>query len=187
MTAARTALIIGSSGLVAPVLAAHLQRRGWRILQTSRKASAATMFDLSAPDVAALPDADAVFLVAAETSLSRCERKPALARQVNVVAPARIAQRYAAAGAAIIGLSTNLVFDGATSFTKPHAARRPQCVYGLTKMALENSLLGISETAVLRITKIAQTSGPLIGSWPHNLQQGQTVTPFSDDVCAPVR
>jgi dTDP-4-dehydrorhamnose reductase len=183
----RTALIIGSAGLVAPALAARLAQDGWRVLRTSRTPGAAITLDLASPGMIDLPDADAVFLIAAMTSQGSCELEPALAHQVNSVAPARIAQRYAGKGASIVALSTNLVFDGKTAFVDPHAQRNPQSVYGSTKAALEEALLGLDGAAILRITKIAQSLWPLVDSWAYSLQNRQPIAPFSDYFCAPVR
>ena len=184
----RQALIIGSSGLIAPALAKRMKGLGWHTTETSRRPSDTVPFDLARPDYSALPDrTDAVFLIAAETSLQRCEHEPQATRQINVITPARIAQRYSAAGTQVLMISTNLVFDGSTPLTRPEATRQPGCVYGAQKAELEDALLALrGPTAVLRITKVAESLAALLVGWARSLQCGEPVNAFSDMFCAPV-
>lgn len=184
----RQALIIGSSGLIAPALAKRMESLGWHTTETSRKTSDPVPFDLAYPDYSALPDrADAVFLIAAETSLRRCEHEPQATRQINVITPTRIAQRYSAAGAHVLMISTNLVFDGSTPHARPDTKRRPDCVYGAQKAELEDALLTLPGPAtILRITKVAESLAALLAKWAQSLQIGDQIDAFSDMQCAPV-
>jgi dTDP-4-dehydrorhamnose reductase len=184
---AKRCLIIGSSGLVAPALAAKFKAMGWVVNATSRRAGAAIVFDLAKPDYSVLPSADAVVLLAGETSLSRCEGDPVAARTVNLETPAAIAKRYAKEGALVLMLSTNLVFDGEQPFAAPDARRNPRCEYGRLKLALEDVLLDIEGPgAVLRITKIAESLVALLTRWRGELAKGKPISPFIDMVCAPI-
>lgn len=184
----RRALIIGSSGLVAPALSRRLEAEGWQVLTTSRTGNAGLRFDLARPDVKALPpDVGAVFLIAAETSLRRCEDEPDATRVVNVLTPLAIAQFYAERGAHLLTISTNLIFDGTAPASLAMAERRPACVYGQHKAELEEALLALSTpVTILRITKIAETLEQLTTGWSRDLAAGRPIKPFRDLVCAPV-
>ena len=68
----REALIIGSSGLLAPALGHRLREDGWQVRHASR--SGEISLDLAKLDLSVLPqDVDAVFLIAAATALRRCD------------------------------------------------------------------------------------------------------------------
>lgn len=182
----RRALIIGSSGLVAPALSRRLREEGWQVLHASR--SGEIRFELARADVSVLPkDVDAVFLIAAETSLRRCENEPEATRVVNVKAPAEIARFYAERDGHVLTISTNLVFDGTAPAVPANAARRPACVYGRQKAELEDALLALPAPAtVLRITKIVESLAELTTAWSRDLIAGKPIKPFRDLVCAPV-
>lgn len=185
----RQALIIGSSGLVAPALARHLRDEGWRVRHAGRGGGADIRFDLAKPDLAVLPsDVDALFLIAAETSLKRCEEEPEATHAVNVAGPVAIAEAYAVQGAHVLMLSTNLVFDGTAAMMPATAPPRPACVYGRQKAELESALLALPiPGTILRITKIVESLETLTAGWHADLHAGRVIRPFSDLVCAPVR
>jgi dTDP-4-dehydrorhamnose reductase len=182
----RKALIIGSSGLVAPALGRRLRGEGWQVTHASR--SGGIRVDLAELDMSVLPnDVDAVFLIAAATALRRCEDEPEATRIINVDAPAEIARFYASMGAHVLTISTNLVFDGAEPAAPVTSVRRPACVYGQQKAELEDTLLALSGPAmVLRITKIVESLRQLVVTWSDNLASGRPIKPFRDLVCAPV-
>ena len=182
----RKALIIGSSGLVAPALARRLREEGWQVRHASRTSE--IRLDLADLDMSVLPrDAHAVFLIAAATSLRRCEDEPDATRIINVEAPAEIARFYAGKGAHVLMISTNLVFDGTLPRVPVTSARRPSCVYGQQKAELEDALLALSGPAtVIRISKIVESLGQLVANWSDDLAGSCPISPFRDLVCAPV-
>lgn len=84
---------------------------------------------------------DVVLHTAAFTEVDRCESEPALAMAVNGDGTRRLAEASRRAGARLIYISTDYVFDG----SKPepyHEADRPHpaSVYGRTKLAGEQAL-----------------------------------------------
>jgi dTDP-4-dehydrorhamnose reductase len=182
----REALIIGSSGFVAPALGHRLREAGWQVRHASRTGE--IRLDLAKLDMSILPqDADAVFLIAAATALRRCEDDPHATGIINVEAPAEIARFYAGKGAHVVMISTNLVFDGRKPTVPGTSFRRPDCVYGQQKAELEDALLALSGPAtVLRITKIVESLRQLIANWSDDLAAGRPIRPFIDLVCAPV-
>jgi dTDP-4-dehydrorhamnose reductase len=182
----REALIIGSSGLVAPALARRLREEGFKVRHASR--SGGIRLDLAELDVSVLPnDVDAVFLIAAATALRRCEDEPEATRIMNVRAPLEIARFYAGKGAHVLMISTNLVFDGTVPSVPVTSTRRPACAYGQQKAELEGALLTLSSPAtVLRITKVVESLAQLVANWSDDLAGGRPIRPFRDLVCAPV-
>ncbi len=94
-----------------------------------------------------LAGADIVIHCAAYTDVDGCERDPARADAVN----ARGAANVAAAAARVIHLSTDYVFDGAS--TEPYAedaTPNPQSAYGRSKLAGERAVLAAGANLVVR-------------------------------------
>ena len=184
----RRALIIGSTGLVAPALSGKLKELGWQTIHTARSGADHIHLDLREPDLSVLPhDIQAVFLIAAETSLRRCEDEPDITERVNVLTPAAIARHYSSAGTHILTLSSSLVFDGVVAFARTLSARRPVCEYGRQKARLEDVLTGMAApTTILRTTKIVESLARLTRDWSRDLRAAKPIKPFLDLVCAPV-
>jgi len=115
----------------------------------------ATRDELDVTDSARTNDAiagvDVVVHLAAMTDVDRCEREPHLAEQVNGAGSRNVAEAAGAAGARVIGVSSDYVFDGTapgeyTETDKP----RPLSVYGRTKLAGEQALLEAGDNTVIR-------------------------------------
>jgi dTDP-4-dehydrorhamnose reductase len=84
----------------------------------------------------------AVVNCAAWTDVDGAEEKEAAAHAVNAVGPAHLARACAQAGAALVHISTDYVFDG--TGTSPYAEDdrvAPRSAYGRTKAAGERALL----------------------------------------------
>ena len=99
----------------------------------------------------AIAGVDVVVHLAAMTDVDRCEREPHLAEQVNGAGSRNVAEAAGAAGARVIGVSSDYVFDGTapgeyTETDKP----RPLSVYGRTKLAGEQALLEAGDNTVIR-------------------------------------
>lgn len=95
---------------------------------------------------------DLVINAAAYTAVDRAEEDRAAAFRINAEAVGEIAEAAAAAGAALIHISTDYVFDG----TKPAPYREddpvgPVNVYGASKLAGERAALATNpRTVILR-------------------------------------
>ena len=95
--------------------------------------------------------ADVVVNAAAYTAVDRAEREPDAAERVNATAVARLAAACDAAGACLIHLSTDYVFDGThDGWYDEDDEPRPESVYGRTKLAGEHAALGAECGLVLR-------------------------------------
>lgn len=125
-------------------------------------------------------------LCAAVTSTDECRSRPDECRRVNVDAAFELGRRLTDAGARIVFLSTNLVFDGSTPFTPPTAARCPWTAYGRMKAEAEERLLALGGTTVVRLTKVVGRTLPVIDRWRDSLGRGEPIRPLTDLVVAPV-
>ena len=78
---------------------------------------------------------------AAYTAVDKAESEPALAMQVNAVAPGVMAEEALRVGALLVHFSTDYVFDGRK--TTPYVesdATHPLSIYGSTKLAGEHAI-----------------------------------------------
>lgn len=118
------------------------------------------------------------------TNVESCEANPALAQRLNVDAAAHVAAAAALVGARLIHVSTDHLFDGASSLYAETAATSPVNVYAITKLA--------AETAVRREHPGAHVVRTNFYGWGHPgrvsfsdwiigaLRSGQTLTMFHD-------
>jgi dTDP-4-dehydrorhamnose reductase len=93
---------------------------------------------------------DVVVNVAAYTAVDRAESEPDVAMRTNAEGPAALARSCAEAGAALIHMSTDYVFDGAKK--EPYVeddAVNPLSVYGRTKLAGERAIRALLERHVI--------------------------------------
>ncbi len=122
------------------------------------------------------------------TKSTTCEEQPALARQVNVEATARLADL--AAEVPFIFFSSDLVFDGQQGNYDETAPTHPLALYGETKIAAEQIVLANPKHTVIRTS----LNG---GSSPHGdrgfnedmrraWQAGKTVKLFTDEFRCPI-
>lgn len=136
-----TYLIIGSKGQL-----------GTELRQLLPQALAVDYTELDITDAAAVKGyvsahaVDVIINCAAYTAVDKAEDEPEKAAAVNTNGVANLA----ASGAAIIHISTDYVFDGNghRPYT-PQDTPRPVSVYGRTKLAGEQILLGTAETAII--------------------------------------
>jgi dTDP-4-dehydrorhamnose reductase len=119
-----------------------------------------------------------------------CEQDPEMARRVNADATRVLAGLCGRAGAKLVLISTDLVFDGEKGRYVEDDAPRPLSVYGRVKLAAEESALsGAPGAAVVRI---AAAYGRLLGGRPcfvdellASLARGEPVAAFTDQWRSP--
>jgi len=123
---------------------------GWelrRTLATLGTVTAPTRQQLDLTDAAALRQfirtlrPDLIVNPAAHTAVDKAESEPELARAINSIAPAIMAEEAARLGAAMVHYSTDYVFDGSKigAYTETDATH-PLGVYGATKLAGEQAV-----------------------------------------------
>jgi dTDP-4-dehydrorhamnose reductase len=134
------ALILGAGGMVGQALAAAAPG--------DAEVAALDRSRCDVTDPAAVREAIAgsgaqiVFNAAAYTAVDRAEAEPEAAEMLNAQAPRLLAQAARAAGARLIHISTDYVFDGSSG--RPYRAddtTAPLGVYGRTKRAGEQAVL----------------------------------------------
>jgi dTDP-4-dehydrorhamnose reductase len=145
-------LITGGAGQLASSLYALAQTRGVTAIRVGRPE-----FDFDRPEtIAAAFHAARPGLVvnaAAYTAVDAAQKDPAAAARANQEGPAALAALCREAGVPLMQVSTDYVFDGRKGApyveTDPTA---PQCVYGATKLAGEQAVLGSGAQAIVMRT-----------------------------------
>ncbi|MGE2736432.1 dTDP-4-dehydrorhamnose reductase [Mycolicibacterium vaccae] len=144
-------VITGAAGLVGRVLAGQARRQGRDVVCLT-----SAQWDIT--DAAAGRDVvragDVVVNCAAYTRVDDAEADPERAHQVNAVGAGNVAQVCADAGAALVHLSTDYVFDG--TLRRPYDIDDevgPVSVYGRTKLAGEQAV-----HAVLPDARVVRTA-----------------------------
>jgi dTDP-4-dehydrorhamnose reductase len=127
-------LITGGQGQLARALVRRAS--GYTVVAAGREAL--DVADLSVRDLIAAARPDAVINAAAMTNVDGCETDPDAAFRVNALGARNVALGAAAAGAALVQLSTDYVFDGtkATPYWEFDQSA-PLNVYGASKLAGE--------------------------------------------------
>ena len=130
-------VLIGARGQLGTDLNKVLERRGATVLPITR-----AELDITNPEqvngvlTAARPDA--VINTAAFHKLDDCEKQPAIAFDVNAIAPRQLAQTCEQLGSTLVHISTDYVFGG--DRRQPFAEEDCPCpisVYGDSKLAGE--------------------------------------------------
>jgi dTDP-4-dehydrorhamnose reductase len=105
---------------------------------------------------------DVIVNAAAHTAVDRAESEPELARRVNSDGPRYLALAAREVGARLVHISTDFVFDGASSIPyPPEAPTNPLNVYGVTKRAGEQAVLEVlpERSVVLRTSWVYAAEG----------------------------
>lgn len=151
--------MVGATGLLGHALwRGWRSRPGWAVTGTSRAARGGLerLELLDGPGTAALFGAlkpQAVVLAASEPHVDFCERDPADTRRVNVDGTLEAARAARAAGARVVFISSDYVFDGSRGAWGEADAPRPLNEYGRQKLAVERALLAWGKDAlVLRVS-----------------------------------
>lgn len=136
-------LVTGATGLLGGHLVAELARRGVTTVACGGPGRGALGIDLAVCDdtVASFVSAArprVVIHAAAVTLISDCARDPERAEAVNVAGTVRVADACRDAGARLVHVSTDLVFDGEHAPYDEKAAPAPLSVYGRSKLAAEH-------------------------------------------------
>ena len=127
-------LITGAKGLVGRALVEHCSASGDEVFSYDH--NALDIADARAVEsVIAADRPDAVINCAAWTDVDGCETNPTKAEQVNSLGPENLARASNKAGAVLITISTDYVFDGEKEgFYTQRDQPRPISVYGRFKL-----------------------------------------------------
>jgi dTDP-4-dehydrorhamnose reductase len=189
------ALIIGADGTIGGFLSEFLIAREistWVTTRHPNKTSPQSVFLDLAQDYSTwqMPSSSirTAIICAAITSQKVCEDNYEESYNINVRATVELARRLVNSGVFVVFLSTNLVFDGSNSFSKPDAAVRPQTVYGRQKAEAERLLSSLSDRSIsiVRLSKVIDKRFQLFRNWIVSLKESQEINPFHDLYFSPI-
>jgi dTDP-4-dehydrorhamnose reductase len=132
---------------------------------------------------------DVVLHLAAMTSVDVCQEDPEGALAVNVRGTDNVARTAAAAGAVLVALSTDYVFDGEKE--EPYDERdtpNPLSVYGASKLQAEKAAeaaMRPEDLAIVRTSWVFGAPGEFVRSSVRALSAGEEVGGIVDQVGTP--
>lgn len=130
---------------------------------------------------------DVIVNAAAHTAVDKAESEPGLARTINALAPATLAQAATKIGAWLVHYSTDYVFDGSgTAPWKETDATGPLSVYGQTKLEGEQAVVSTPKHLILRTSWVYATRGGNFAKTMLRLAgERETLTVINDQFGAP--
>ncbi|HEX9886173.1 MAG TPA: dTDP-4-dehydrorhamnose reductase [Longimicrobiales bacterium] len=124
---------------------------------------------------------DVVIHAAAMTAVDACELDPVNAYRVNALGTRNVALACRRAGATLVAISTDYVFDGEKGalyheFDRPH----PISVYGASKLAGEREARLAPEHVIVRTSWVFGGGGDFLGGALRKLAAGETISAIAD-------
>jgi len=197
-------LVTGASGFLGAFVAAELQRRGHVVVGTCRQRQASPAcavvhrWDFAAS--AAAPPAlqadrfDAVIHTAAQAGVAACHRDQAMAEAVNVTGTREVAALAARDGAALVVVSSDVVFSGLDVPPGGYgvaSAPGPLNAYARTKVAAEAAARTlVPDCAVVRPSLLYRRrdegTRPAGAEWVvDRVRRGEATTVYTDQIRHP--
>lgn len=180
-------LLTGSNGQVARAFLA--------VAPPSMQVAAVSHAELDIGDAAAVDSLleslrpDAVVNAAAYTAVDRAESEPDAARRANEAGPANLARAAARIDSRLVHLSTDFVFDGASSSPyKPQDSTNPLGVYGASKLAGEAAVRDAlpARSLILRTSWVYDAHGRnFVRTMLRLMRERDTVSVVADQVGTP--
>lgn len=194
-------LVTGSNGLVGSRACALLEKRGHTVVglgrgprrtggaygyvsvDLTRDAEVASALAAAAPEV--------VIHCASMTEVDACEKNVEAAYSANVQATAAVARGAHGAGAHLVHVSTDYVFDGDAGPYDEAAVPNPRGVYASTKYMGEQTVRVLAPGCAIARTAVVYGWPPVegrlnFGAWlVTNLEKGQPVKLFEDQIVSP--
>lgn len=155
-------MVTGAGGLVGRALVSHCSSQGERVIALDHRGL--DIADESKVDAAFNGERpDAVINCGAWTDVDGCELDPERAQKINAQGPELLARACRRAGALLITISTDYVFDGETDgFYTQRDQPNPQSVYAVSKLDGERrAQIAWARTIIVR-------SGYIFGSGGKN-------------------
>ena len=201
MSEMKKLLIIGASGLLGSKLYSQAAGRYDLSGTYNPEVDGKSSLRLEPLDIGSKEEVDRLFgkvrpevviLTAAMTNVDACERQPLVANRVNATGPELVARSCKKAGARLVHVSTDYVFDGSKMrrYTEEDIPR-PISVYGSSKLAGERAVLSTLPEAVVARPAVLYGWSPLedkenFVTWVlKKLRSGERVTMFEDQWVSP--
>jgi dTDP-4-dehydrorhamnose reductase len=194
-------LVTGANGLVGSRACALLEQAGHEVVglgRGPRRTGGSFRYvacDLTnEPEVAAALEAaspEVILHSAAMTEVDACEKEPERAYAANVTAVAAVARWARKAGAHLVHVSTDYVFDGDAGPYDEQALPNPRGVYALTKHMGEQAARTFAPGCAIARTAVVYGWPPVegrlnFGAWLVTaLEKGQPVRLFEDQFVSP--
>lgn len=194
-------LVTGSNGLVGSRVCSLLHQGGQQVVglgrgarrtggeygyasvDLTREADVAAAVETAAPEV--------VIHCASMTEVDACEKDPEAAYAGNVTAAAAVARSARKAGAHLVHVSTDYVFDGEAGPYAEDAVPNPRGVYSVTKHMGEQAARVLAPGCAIARTAVVYGWPPVegrlnFGAWLVTaLEKGQQVRLFEDQLVSP--
>lgn len=184
-------MVLGATGLLGCALVPHLRGQGHEVLAHGHTGAAQSAADLTqqaqAQEAIAAARPEVVVNLVGLTDVDACQAQPQRAWLLNVRTAENVAAACADAGAALLHISTDQVYDG----TGPHREEGalPGNSYALTKYAGELAALRAQAT-VLRTNFFGASRHARrrsLTDWlAEGLRQGRTLPVFDDVLFSPL-
>lgn len=197
MTAKPGYLVVGGDSLVGGGLLRALERRGHRVLASTRRRDTVdekrVHLDFESDEPFKVPPGiDYVYIVAAATNYERCEKDP-LAYRINVELIPRLMASLLEQGVFVTFISTNSVFGGERPWPHEDDPHAPGIAYAKQKDEAEQVILADvrrlnadSYFNIVRLTKIMDENTSPLPNWFAAWERGEAVQPFADLIFAPM-
>jgi dTDP-4-dehydrorhamnose reductase len=183
-------MIIGKSSCIGSAITDLAIAEGIEVTFTSREEE----FSPCYLDLASIKDdwvpptnVDMVILCAAATSMKWCEANSLASWKINAEAPGTIAQAIQKQKKKMIFLSSEQVFSGTTLRPSVKTPKNPQSVYGKQKAQAEELVqANLTNSAIVRLTKVVHPKLRLFCDWSARLAKNQTIEAYKDLQFCPI-
>lgn len=175
-------LVLGGTGMLGSAVVREAQERGHEALGLSHAQADVTRSESLLPWADSFRP-DVVINCAAFTKVDACETEPETAFSVNGQGVANAAAAADRAGARLLHVSSDYVFDGTACEPYPEdAATAPLSVYGQSKLSGERHALAYPRGLVVRTSWLFGPGGPNFAATMVNLiRQGKLPLRVVDD------
>ena len=184
-------LIIGGDGLIGEALSRDFSSRGIQYHASTRDSEKVSnnnpYIDLGncrnyQPD----DNYSSAIICAAMSKHHDCDKYPNETYRVNCSGVINIVRKLNANGTHVVFLSTSQVFDGEKKYRSPKDLKSPVSEYGRQKSYVEDVILSLGNTSVLRLSKVVYKSFPLFVDLKNKLINGKVINAYKDYYFAPV-
>jgi len=182
-------LIIGADGKIGALLMRRLAERNHAVLGTTRRADDHGKYFLDLEDSktwSGLPVTPVAYFCTGVSSIEHCEQAPEQTFDLNVNRSGDLAEFLSARGTRLVLISSNRVFDGMSPRVLADVDTCPVTEYGRQKVEIENRLLALSDSVILRVSKVLFPDDDLITGWLTTLSSGGEIRAAADMFVSPV-